>query len=395
MPVKTLSIPYHSQLDLVYCGPACIQMVVEGSGAVSPGQDVLYTKAHTHGGLDPVGNWASPPDGVDWTLDGVLAANTFNVLTLSSEATLTRRIVWSIFNNSSPCIALVYGWAHWLTVVGYDITADPTKKTDTTYTINALDLQDPWRTEAEGPAPPPPPPRHVTFQEWKRTYLEPVPHGYWKGKVLAIGNFGPTPRSAAMTDDPGDIVVPAFPAPIIPPSTAKARAMGGLEQWGLLTRDDWKRVWAGGAIDPGEPLLVQRLDDQSFYYLVPIGSPKGTVRAVVRVDAFSGEYLETSAVSAADTHDSRSWGTRAADLGTEAATRAKVAGQRIPLPDLGGRLLPPPEGVGVHPSFVWRPCRESLSPIMPFRLITIGDRLFYLRLDDVLFDSLHDATPGM
>jgi hypothetical protein len=258
-------------------------------------------------------------------------------------------------------------------------------------------LQDPWRTASEGAAPPPPPPRHVTFAEWKRTYLEPVPHGYWKGKVVAVGNFGSTPRSAAMMDDPADIVVPAFPAPIISPATAQARAMAGLEQWGLVTRDDWRRALPVGRIAPREPFLVQRLDDQSFYYLVPIGSPdpKGGVGAVVRVDAFTGEYLETSAVSAADTHNSRSWGTRAADLGSEAATRAKIAEQRVPLPGLGGHLIAPPEGVGVHPSFVWRPCRESLSPIMPFRLITIGDRVFYLRLDDVLFDALHDATPGM
>jgi hypothetical protein len=43
---------------------------------------------------------------------------------------------------------------------------------------------------------------------------------------------------------------------------------------------------------------------------------------------------------------------------------------------------------------VWRPCQESLSPILPFRLITIGDRTYYQRLDGVLFDSLHDPTPG-
>ena len=142
MPVKVLAVPYHRQVTANYCGPASLQMVVEGLGRPSPQQDDLYTSAHGHGSLDPTTNWASPPDGVDWTLDSVLGANTYDVLS-PSETTLTRRIVWSIFNASAPCIALVYGWTHWITVVGYDVDQDPVSETDTSYTIRALDLHDP------------------------------------------------------------------------------------------------------------------------------------------------------------------------------------------------------------------------------------------------------------
>jgi hypothetical protein len=99
-------------------------------------------------------------------------------------------------------------------------------------------------------------------------------------------------------------------------------------------------------------------------------------------------------VTTVDTADHKSWGTTAADFATEATTRSKIAGQYLPLPGLDGRILARPEGLGVHPAFVWRPCQESLSPILPFRLITIGDRTYYQRLDGVLFDSLHDPTPG-
>ena len=392
--VKTLAVPYHQQLDTIYCGSACVQMVVEGGGGTSPSQHVLYTDAHTHGGLDASTNWASPPDGMDWTLDTVLGANTFNLVSLSSEAALTRQIVWSIFKNSAPCVALVYGLAHWLTVVGYNITDNPTKKTDTSYGINALDLQDPWRTESEGPPPPPPPPRHVTYKEWRRTYLTPVPHGYWRGKVLALGNFGVTATALAISADSGGSGNVENATSLVSPDAARTGAMSGLEQWGLPTRPDWRPVLVQG-FAPLEPMLVQRLDTPDFYYLVPISSPDPkVVRAVVRVDAATGEYLEANAVATVDTAGQKSWGTSAADFATEATTRSKIAGQYLPLPGLGGRMLARPEGLGVHPAFVWRPCQESLSPILPFRLITVGDRIYYQRLDGALFHSLHDPTPG-
>jgi hypothetical protein len=396
--VKTLAIPYHDQLDPLYCGSACVQMVVEGGGGTSPSQHVLYTDAHTHGVLDPSTNWSSPPDGMNWTLDKVLGANTFDLVSVSSEAALTRKIVWSIFKNSTPGVALVYGLGHWVTVVGYDITANPTKATDTAYDINTIDVHDPWRTQEEGLPPPPPPPNHVLYKDWTRHYLEPVQRGYWAGKLLALGNFGAAARShdisVDLKDSGRDAHVDAVAPSLVPPDAALAGAMAGLTKWGLTTRSDWRPVLVPG-FAPLEPLLVQRLDNPDFYYLVPIGSADPRiVRAVVRVDAATGEYLEARPVTTVDTADHKSWGTTAADFATEATTRSKIAGQYLPLPGLDGRILARPEGLGVHPAFVWRPCQESLSPILPFRLITIGDRTYYQRLDGVLFDSLHDPTPG-
>jgi hypothetical protein len=400
VPIKIVAIPYHRQVATNYCGPASLQMVVEGLGQPSPQQDQLYTYAHGHGSLDPTTNWASPPDGVDWTLDSVLSGNTYNVLALSSETALTRRIVWSIFNASAPCIALVYGWTHWVTVLGYDVSQDPVSATDSSYTIRALDLHDPWRTVEEGNPPPPPPPRHVTFSEWKRTYLKPVPNGYWVSKVLAVGAFGGPARRKRLADtdermDTDAIVVSSGLPVIIAPDFAKTRALWGLEAYGLTTREDWKPLLFP-ALLPRQPLLVQRLDEDSFYYLVPLGPAdlNAPATVVVRVDAYSGDYLETNAL-AKGTQEFQSWGTMAANLETETATRRHIEGRRFTLPEGRGRVLARPETVGVNPSFVWRPCLESLSPSMPFRVITIADRLYYLRLDGELFESLHDAGPGM
>jgi hypothetical protein len=241
----------------------------------------------------------------------------------------------------------------------------------------------------------------VTYKEWKRTYLQPVGRGYWTGKVLALGNFGATARSLAISVHSEGVGTGApasasADAPsLVSPDVAKANAMSGLEQYGLMTRPDW-RPMLGGGVAPLDPMLVQRLDEPVFYYLVPIGTPAPTasVRAVVRVDAVTGEYLEANAVTAFDTDGHKSWGTFAADFATEAATRSRIAGRYLPLPGLGGRILARSEGLGVHPAFVWRPCQESLSPILPFRLITVGAHVYYQRLDGVMFDALHDPIPG-
>jgi hypothetical protein len=43
---------------------------------------------------------------------------------------------------------------------------------------------------------------------------------------------------------------------------------------------------------------------------------------------------------------------------------------------------------------VWKPCVESRSPFYPFRLVTIGDQVRYVRIDGKEFASLTDLGPG-
>jgi hypothetical protein len=130
---------------------------------------------------------------LEWTLENrtPLQASQVEVEALVEELTLTRRLVWSLHQHSVPPIALVYGWDHWVVVVGYDISRDPNGPSDDDYEIRALEIHDPWRLVEEGDAPPPPPPKHVTFEEWLRTYLKPVPRGHWEGKTVAVGVFAP------------------------------------------------------------------------------------------------------------------------------------------------------------------------------------------------------------
>jgi hypothetical protein len=391
MPTKILPVPYHRQEDTNYCGAACLQMVIEALGLGLHDQDDLYRGAHYHGRPDKGTNWFSPPDGLEWMLDTVKGrSSNVDVCSLTREPALTRQLVWSLFNDSAAPISLVYGHSHWVVVVGYDIDRDPTGPTDTGYVIRALEIHDPWRTEIEASPPPPPPPRHVAYREWLRTYLKPVPTGRWTGHVVAVGDFGATDRTDV--DEPSPIALGFGPKTLLSPDAAQAAALEGLVENGLFEREHWNALLPAPN-QAQKPLLVQRPDvDDDFYYLVPFGQGDRPAGAVVRVDAFSGEYLEASAFPVSG--GGRPWGAMVGDWQNEDTARRQIAARKFDLPDRRGRVAVRPEGIGVHPPFIWKPCLESLSPYYPFRLLTIGETLRYIRLDGAEFDALHDAGPG-
>jgi hypothetical protein len=393
MATKLLPVPYFRQQGINYCGAACMKMVIESLGGPSLDQDDLYLDAHASG-LDPGVNWQSSPDGIEETLDSVSALPPdFDLTMTTSEATLTRRIVWSIYNASVAPIALVYGNAHWITVVGYSTTKNPSGPSDTSYTITALEIHDPWRSLGEGLPPPPPPPKHVTYAQWTLKYLKPIPSGYWLGKRLAVGEF-----DAARREPETPVVEPKIKgggstgAPIISPQEAQQGANTGLEQYGLRARKDWAPLLES-PVSAGEPVLVELLGQPGvYYYVVPFSAPERKTEAAVIVDAFTGEYLEASPL--APHEDGRPWSRLIKDAANDELSRRSLIGHRVELPDNAGRVLLRPQNVGLYPTLVWRPCLESLSPFYPFRLVTIGGMKRFISLDGTHYAELHPAGPG-
>lgn len=392
MPTKLLPVPYYRQEGINYCGAACMKMVIEALNGPSLDQDDLYNDAHASA-LDPFVNWKSAPDGIEETLDSVSAlAPDFDLTTTTSEATITRRMVWSIFNASVPPIALVYGYAHWVLVVGYQITKDPTGPSDTAYSIGALEIQDPWRSFGEGDPPPPPPPKHITYSQWTSKYLKPVPAGYWIGKRVAVGEFIAPRKVEEIVAEPTPKVGGSTNAPIISPEEAQRGAYLGLERFGLRDRKDW-----GPLLQPPvaaiEPVLVERLDQPGgYYYLVPFSASDRKTEAAVIVDAFTGEYLEASPL--ASHRDGRPWTRLIRDVVNEDTARTGIAGRRLELPGDAGRVLARPQSIGLYPTLVWRPSLESLSPFYPFRLVTIGNMRRFISIDGRAYPELHEAGPG-
>ena len=70
MSVSTnLALAYHQQDTDYYCGAACAQMVLDSIGAGLLDQDDLYADNHSHSTIDSGVNWATAPDGLQWTLN--------------------------------------------------------------------------------------------------------------------------------------------------------------------------------------------------------------------------------------------------------------------------------------------------------------------------------------
>jgi hypothetical protein len=410
VPSKTLDVPYHQQDEGNYCGAASAQMVLRTPGTPLEKQHPLFTEGHNAGHLDPLIGWAIAPDGLAFMLNDQRPANfpgTFALSALDTCDAISRKIVWAIFAHGFAPVALVYGYGHWIAVHGYDISANPTGPTDSSYTIAAFDVRDPWPPASDMKHSPVPPhkatdrcgsggdrgvaPQHVAYGEWQQSLMTGVPSGtpnsYWHGKFVAACDPDEPPLST------GPIAKPLrrrrarsgrlAGSEMLPPAEAGRAAIDGLNAYGVAQRPGWQTPL--NRIRPGKAQLVQRLDRvDSFYYLVPILMGGDRASAMTLVDALSGAYLQAAALGIPGTM-------RILDAATALTL---CVNRRFMLSNNRGSLLVRPEAASVHPVMVWRPCAESKSPYQPFYVVTIGGDRLYVRSDGAVFTALHDAVPG-
>jgi hypothetical protein len=74
----------------------------------------------------------------------------------------------------------------------------------------------------------------------------------------------------------------------------------------------------------------------------------------------------------------------------------QVRGRQFELPGNAGRLVVRAEELSANPALVWQPCRESLSPFYPFRMILHGaHRLFVRVYDGAVFTALTNDLGGL
>lgn len=394
---EDLAVAYHQQDTDYYCGAACAQMVLDECGVGLLDQDTLYTHNHSHSLVES--GWFTAPDGLQWTLNNLQNGRYFALDALSSENALSRMLVWTIHHYKIAPIALVYGWQHWIVVRGYTATSAPATSTDTSYAIESFDVNNPW---------PPvpgfynqalkPPPSHsasddcgtggtrgiadenISYSTWQSTYMTGVPDGFWKGKFVAVCDPDQPPRAG------GPMSAPITSAPhILPAERAAQDAINALQTRGLAAR----RAWAG-ALDkatPHEPVLVQRLDRPgSFYYIVPVGADPNSMTVAVSVDAFSGAYRQSARFHRAAPTIKRI---------QVAEVSQQFSGHRFEIGPDRGFLTLHPGTISVHPTWVWKPCRESLSPHYPFKLIQSGAHSLYERSDGHIFTTLNDNHAGL
>jgi len=142
---ELLIVPYHQQDTDVYCGAACAQMVLDSIGAGIQAQDGIYTDERNH--TSELASWYNPPDGLQWVLNDRRPAGFggwFALYSLASEDAISRKLCWTIHHYGVAAIAMVYKGDHWLVVRGYEASAAPTDSADTSYTITAFDVNNPW-----------------------------------------------------------------------------------------------------------------------------------------------------------------------------------------------------------------------------------------------------------
>jgi hypothetical protein len=138
------------------------------------------------------------------------------------------------------------------------------------------------------------------------------------------------------------------------------------------------------AAEPQSSTLVQRVDRKdAFYFIVTftVGS-RETARFIV--DGFGGRLLEASGVTESDKSLARYVSPE------EALDRMLTARAASTLQwEFECRR----EHVGRHPVLVWKPCRQSASPFLPFHQFSVGTSLVYLRVDGQLYNALQTGRP--
>jgi hypothetical protein len=398
---EDLSVGYHQQDTDYYCGAACAQMVLESIGTGVLDQDSLYQDNNSHSTAES--GWYSGPDGLTWTLNNRKPAsfgNYFVLFTPTNEDSISRKIVWTIHHYQVAPVAMVYHSAHWLVVRGYTASAAPSNFADTSYSISGFMVNNPWPPvpswDDASLAPPPPHSagdgcggggdrgvvdEHISYTAWQDTYMTGVQGGHWAGQYLAVCDPEPLPERVGR---PGFVGRRVFRDHLLPAEEALGLSRQGLEEYGLLERENYRRILDRARF--GNPVLVQRLDRvDSYYYVVPATEAESVPLAVL-VNARTGEYLQ-SAVQAERG--------RVFQLTDPKAIRDRVINRKFELPDRAGRLVLRPEAFCQYPLLVWKPCRESLSPLYPFHLFTAGSHRLYVRVDGATFTALHDTDHGI
>jgi Papain-like cysteine protease AvrRpt2 len=401
---EILPVPYHQQDTDYYCGAACAQMVLASISGGIQSQDGIYTDERNH--TNELASWYNPPDGLQWVLNDRRPAGFngwFALYSLATEDAISRKLCWTIHHYGVAAIAMVYKGDHWIVVRGFEASSAPADYGDTSYTISAFDVNNPWppTPSFSVPTAAPPPPHsatdgcgsggnrgvaneHITYATWQSTYATGNKYGsLWYGKYVAVCDPDPPPKYPGAQPRR---VRRARGETLLRPATAIKNAFAGLERHGLFARKDWKRALSN--TQPGTPMLVQRLDEtDSYYFIVPLKRRRKRITAAIAVDARFGDYRQAIALppggsSILTTLDSK-------------MVLKQIVGHTLEIGEMQERLRVRKEGYCLYPTLVWRPCLESLSPFFPFHMVTVGNERIYVRLDGKIFTALHIDIPGI
>jgi len=404
---KDLGVAWVQQERPYFCGPASAQMAVTALGAAPPmppesssWQVQLWDEIRTEtletrplkasddaSACPPFPEqkcekydgewccWSTTPDALQRVLDVRQAKAAYTVTAHDTEDDATAELVKAV-NNGVPGIALVYGWQHWVVVDGY--VAEENGQT------TGVCLRDPFDENTSNVD-------DVSLANWKHDYLSFVPAGAYKDKIVVIGGVPRAPAGSFAAPPPQISVAGVGNAAREPKAgeqreksvalipANKAVGLANEEVGRLLKRRKRWGLALGDAVAERSALLLERLDRHDAYDYIVTYRTGDRVTARIRIDARTGRFAHAAGID-------RECGSLTPYVDPAGALE-RLFGRSLDLQGVGGRVVRQ-QTVGRHPVLVWKPCRQSTSPFLPFYQFSVGDRLVYLRADGVWFDRL-------
>ncbi len=388
MPVVYSGAPYHQQDGYDFCGQAVAQMVLGSLGRDLGDQRTMRRQAS-------IKHPDTTPEELCLNLNPASGGADFGVCSDLTARDGVLRISGGIAELGPAVPALVLDGGHWIAVTGVSYDGDPSSASSG---VMGFFIHDP---EPQNPRFPCPesgrviarphqiddtcgifPPRcstdygsgntFVTMYEWLNFYWRSPSR---RGTFVSIrrGAQASGPLRGSISDVPPQ-VVPA--GSVLSKPEACVAAMAGIERYGL--RDPGSPLAAAVAGVEARPedvyTIAERpgngqLGSSEPYYLVMLRRGHEPV-ANVRVGCADGRFLSLQAPRSDVPGPSQMYDFAKAAL-------ARYASQTHNL-DV---LVIPDRRYTLHPTLVWRPCRQSMSPFYPFVQINLAGSLAYASLD--------------
>ena len=424
MPDTFVPVPFVKQETMFYCGPATLQMVLSSLGVAVPAappswQTKLWADVQANTGAIRPSNAPSSPtsppfpqqkcvscQNFGWkcwaTTPGALKAVAnlrqgvvhFEVTEHETEASATAVLMAGI-NENVPGVVLIRGWQHWLAVEGYrhgEAGGSPVGG----LSLNGVFVRDPLETPAV---------HYIKWRKWKNEYLKFVPCGEHADSYVVIGGRrlqpsppppspppppppqGPSPAPSqyaahAVRGKVDEMPDPALPLPLVKKILPESAAIGIAREGAAEFRGAGRLRDGFDGAEATKALLVQRLDAHDQYYYIVTFTVGERETARVILDAHDGELSEVSAVP-------EKGQTLQRYMSAEEGRSLLLRGVERLSSELRFQLRT--GTIGTHPVAVWKPCRESMSPFLPFWQYSIGDSFIYFRFDGERFEELTEG----
>lgn len=181
---------------------------------------------------------------------------------------------------------------------------------------------------------------------------------------------------------PSPLTVNKSPGDLLP--TSEAMRFSDQVATSLVKYPIWKAALSRAS--SRESVLVRRVDRaDEFYYVVTLKRAE-QASARMAINARTGALLRCHGISTSD-------GTLTRWVLPLEVLKARE-GRPLSSDDSCHALIVRAATATVLPTLVWRPCSASVTPLMPFHVVAVGDTVAYIRVDGRVYSELPPQLSG-